>query len=88
VSVRIRDLHCLLVVYQWVVYQRVALAVRWWSCTQLAHACASQRMASYAWAEDVELALPGSKVCWSCHVPSAMVDLRLLQPDWRWQLFD
>jgi hypothetical protein len=41
-----------------------------------------QCMASYAWVEDVKLALAGSKVCWSSHVLDAIVDLRLLQPDW------
>jgi hypothetical protein len=75
-----RDLHRLPVVYHW-----VALAVRWWNRMQLAHAGTSQCMASYAWVEDVKLALEGSKVCWSFHVLSAMVDLRLLQPDWRRQ---
>jgi hypothetical protein len=42
-------------------------------------------MASHAWVEDVKLALAGSRVCWSSHVLEAMVDLQLLQPDWRWQ---
>jgi hypothetical protein len=75
-----RDLHRLPVVYHW-----VALAVRWWNRMQLAHAGTSQCMASHAWVEDVKLALAGSRVCWSSHVLEAMVDLQLLQPDWRRQ---
>jgi sorting nexin-29 len=78
-----RDLHRLPVVYHW-----VALAVRWWNRMQLSHGRESQCMASYAWVEDVKLALAGSKSCWSFHVLSAMADLRLLQPDWRRQPLD
>jgi hypothetical protein len=59
---------------------------------QLTHVGTLQSMAPFAWVEDVKLARPtlprGQQVCWSFHVLRAMLGLRLLQAEWRWQPVD
>lgn len=78
-----RDLHRLPIMFHW-----VALAVRWWNRLHRAHGAGPECMASYAWVEDVKLALAGCKHCWASHLLTTLARIGLIEAGWRQQPLD